>query len=114
MKEFGEQAAGTTALLYRWNEAWLRRRPHPASTLAACVVRCATVQDEIASSVSDETRCGGVLESLHTRSPFSTKQDMRCFVAVCFAVGLQRVRPSTTENAIPHMVAELWLRTPLH
>ena len=55
-----------------------------------------------------------LLESLHTRSPFSTKKDIRCFVAVCFAVGLQRVRPSATENAIPHMIAELWLRTPLH
>ena len=39
MKEFGEQAAGTTALLYRWNEAWLRQRPHPASTLACDVLR---------------------------------------------------------------------------
>ena len=74
MKEFGEQAAGTTALLYRWNEAWLRRRPHPASTLAACGVRCATVQDERASSVSDETRCGGVLEFVHTRSLCSRQQ----------------------------------------
>ena len=45
MKEFGKQTAGTTALLYRWNEAWLRQRPHPARMLEACSVRCATVQD---------------------------------------------------------------------
>ncbi len=73
MKEFGEQTAGTTALLHRWNEARLRQRPHPASMLEAGVVRCATVQDSRASSVSDETRCGGVLDSLHNRSPFAIK-----------------------------------------
>ena len=46
-------------------------RTQPARLRALCdVLRCMA---ERASSVSDETRCGGVLEAMHNRSPFSIK-----------------------------------------
>ena len=35
MKEFGERAAGSTALLHWWNEAELRQRPHSPARLRA-------------------------------------------------------------------------------
>ena len=57
--------------------------------------------DERASSVSYETRCGGVLESMYTRGTPVVRD-------------LSGASGIATEKVIPHMVAELWLRTPLH
>ena len=72
MKEFGERAAGSTALLHWWNEAELRQRPHsPARLRALCdVLRVRRLK---ASSGSLKPCCGGVLTASHNRSPFAIK-----------------------------------------
>jgi hypothetical protein len=91
-------------------------RTQPARLRALCdVLRCMA---ERASSVSYETRCGGVLEAMHNRSPFAIKPSgahtIHCALAWCASRLALRSSIACTENAIPHMVAELWLRTPLH
>jgi len=117
MKEFGERAAGSTALLHWWNEAELRQRPHsPARSRA---LRYGARMREPAAS---QTRlaveaCWNLCIPV---APFRSSIQARSYILCCstpVACALRLALRSSiacTENAIPHMVAELWLRTPLH
>ena len=112
MKESSERVAGTTALAaLSMRMGCGGGRTHQA---LSSVLR---VQWLKASSGLNKPCCGGVLAATHNRSPFAIKPQehtLHCALVVCFRSGCSGVRPSTTENTIPHMVAELWLRMPLH
>ena len=116
MKEFGERAAGSTALLHWWNEAELRQRPHsPARSRAlrygARMRKPAASQTRLAVEA-----CWNLCIPV---APFSIKHSSRSTSWVVCLVRARcacRIGACSIEagKAIPHMVAELWLRTPLH
>ena len=109
MKEFGERAAGITALLHWWNEAELRQRPHSPARLRALRYGAWTREPAASRTRLAVEACWNLCIPV---APFAIKTlKAACVVHLCGCTPVVRdlsgASGIATKKVIPHMVAEL-------